>query len=480
MAVSPTNSSTSSGTASIDVAGIVSQLMTAENKPLDAIKTKITEQQVVISDLGAVKAKVSTFKDALRAFEDPNSYNNAVASSSDSSVVTATAANGATAGSYKISVEQLAQASKYGISGFASTTDAITVDSTNGFEITVGNTKYSSSGVVTVDGVVSNRTVGALKASPTVSDLQSWINGLGVSVRANVVQTTASDQWALTIEGTQAGSVNAVTYAGLSTGTVNNAATVAAQNAKFTINGIAFERSSNTVNDAVNDLTFNLAGTTTAGATKTIAVSAGSDNSEKVIQNLVTAYNDLVTQYQTLTANSANSKTPGTFANNPTILAFIGDIKSRFATGFSYGEVDPETGKKPVMSLASLGMDLQLDGTIKYNSLTHMQAVANGLQATLSKGVKVGYVSDTNSLMTFVTSQTSFSGALGQQIQAQSNSVADLQKRQEELQTRLASIQNSYISQYSALNALLFQLSSTSNSLSSALTALTNMSSNNK
>ena len=111
MAVSSTNSSTSSGTASIDVAGIVSQLMTAENKPLDAIKAKITEQQVVISDLGAVKAKVSTFKDALRAFEDPNSYNNAVATTSDSSVVTATAANGATAGSYKINIEQLAQAS---------------------------------------------------------------------------------------------------------------------------------------------------------------------------------------------------------------------------------------------------------------------------------------------------------------------------------------------------------------------------------
>jgi flagellar hook-associated protein 2 len=480
MAVSSTNSSTSSSTASIDVAGIVSQLMTAENKPLDAIKAKITEQQVVISDLGAVKAKVSTFKDALKAFEDPNSYNNALASTSDSSVVTATAANGATAGSYKISVEQLAQASKYGISGFASATDAITVDSTNGFEITVGNTKYSTKGVVTINGVVSNQTVAALKASPNVSDLQSWINGLGVGVKANVVQTTASDQWALTIEGTQPGSTNAVIYSGLSTGTVNNAATVTAQNAKFTINGIAFERSSNTINDAVNNLTFNLVGTTTAGTTKTIAVSAGADNSEKVIQDLVTAYNDLVTQYQTLTANSANSKTPGTFANNPTMLAFIGDIKSRFATGFSYGEVDPATGKKPVMSLASLGMDLQLDGSIKYNSLTHMQAVANGLQDTLSKGVKVGYVSDTNSLMTFVTSETSYSGALSQQIQAQNNSVADLQKRQEELQTRLASIQNNYITQYSALNALLFQLSSTSNSLSSALTALTNMSSNNK
>ena len=52
MAVSSA-SSTSSGTASIDVAGIVAQLMTAENRPLDAIKSKISEQQVIISDLGA-------------------------------------------------------------------------------------------------------------------------------------------------------------------------------------------------------------------------------------------------------------------------------------------------------------------------------------------------------------------------------------------------------------------------------------------
>jgi flagellar hook-associated protein 2 len=180
-----------------------------------------------------------------------------------------------------------------------------------------------------------------------------------------------------------------------------------------------------------------------------------------------------------LTANGATSKTPGTFANNPTMLAFIGDIKSRLATGFSYGEVDPDTGKKATMSLASLGMDLQLDGTIKFNSITHAQASASGLQATLAKGVRVGYVSDTNSLITFVTSQASFNGTLSQQIKSQSSSVLDLQKRQDELQTQLNNIQNSYFTQYSSLNALLFQLSSTSNSLNSALDALINNNSNN-
>jgi flagellar hook-associated protein 2 len=477
MAVSSSNSSTS--TASIDVSGIVKQLMTAENRPLEAIQTKITQQQVVISDLGAVKAKVATFKDALASFQDPASYNSMRATSSDSSVVTASAANGSVAGNYGIEVSQIASASKHALSGYSSATTPITVAATDGFVITVGNTQFSTKGVVKVDGVVSSRIIPSLAASPTVSDLANWINNLDSSVKAGVVQTTASDQWALTIEGTETGTANAVTYTGLETGTVNVAGTSVAKNAQFSINGIAFERSSNTVSDAVDGLTINLLGTTAAGTSKTIAVSQGADVSEKKITDLVSAYNDLMGLYKTLTANSANSDKPGTFATNPTMLAFIGDIKSRLATGFSYGVADSVTGQRPVMSLASLGMDLQLDGTIRFNSVTHAMAVSNGLQATLTKGIKVGYVSDSNTLLSFVTSTASFNGALSKQIEAQNNSVNELRNRQDEIETRLNVIQNNYINQYSALNALLFQLSSTSNSLTSALDALTNNNNNN-
>jgi flagellar hook-associated protein 2 len=129
--------------------------------------------------------------------------------------------------------------------------------------------------------------------------------------------------------------------------------------------------------------------------------------------------------------------------------------------------------------LASLGMDLQLDGTIKFNSVTHAVAVSDGLQAKLSKDVDVGYVGDSNTLLSFVTSIASFNGPLSKQIEAQSNSVIELRNRQDDLQIRLNAIQNNYINQYSALNALLFQLSSTSNSLTSALDALTNNNNNN-
>jgi flagellar hook-associated protein 2 len=590
MAVSPSNSSSS--TASIDVSGIVQQLMTAENRPLDTLKSKITQQQVVISDLGNVRAKVSTFKDALASLQNPSSYNNMRASTSDSAVVTATASNGSIAGSYAVQVSQIAAATRHALSDYSSSTVPITVDATDGFVITVGNTQFSTKGVVKVDGVVSSRTVPSLTASPTVSNLANWINGLGSSVKAGVVQTTASDKWALTIEGTQTGTANAVTFTGLNTSTVN-VATTTAKNAQFSINGIAFERSSNTVSDAVDGLTVNLLGTTAVGTSKTIAVSQGADSSEKKITDLVTAYNDLMGLYKTLTANSSNSDKPGTFASNPTMLGFIGDIKSRLATGFSYGVADPVTGQRSTMSLASLGIDLQRDGTVKFNSVTHAMAVSNGLQAILSKGIDVGYASTGiaekaevsfrplaasqvltlagytftagsagasanqlasafasitatstlaslnapltdatvgrftalgagwtssvatgaavtftsttlntdvpnlaaegngaasaaivtttpgNTLLSFVTSATSFNGPLSKQIEAQNNSVIDLRKRQDELEIRLNAIQNNYINQYSALNALLFQLSSTSNSLTSALDALTNNNNNN-
>ena len=77
-------------------------------------------------------------------------------------------------------------------------------------------------------------------------------------------------------------------------------------------------------------------------------------------------------------------------------------------------------------------------------------------------------------LLAFINTQIGTNGAINSQIQNEVSEGNDLAKRQAQLTERLNSIQNSFIAQYSALNALLYQLSSTSTALSSALTALTN------
>jgi arsenate reductase-like glutaredoxin family protein len=131
---------------------------------------------------------------------------------------------------------------------------------------------------------------------------------------------------------------------------------------------------------------------------------------------------------------------------------------------------------RTTVSLAAMGMDIQLDGTIQFNTASYQQAASKGLYGKLAKGLKMGFSGNGSSLDAFITSEIDpAKGALVQQIATQQSSVTDLQKRQANLQDHLNQVQNNYITQYSALNALLFQLNSTSTSLASALAAVTNI-----
>jgi flagellar hook-associated protein 2 len=280
------------------------------------------------------------------------------------------------------------------------------------------------------------------------------------------------------IQGTQTGSANAISFTGLTgltgaTPALTNTPVTAAANASFIVNGTTFSRASNTVTDVIDGLTLSL--NKASVTSQTISVTKGADISSEAINTLIKAYNDVMSTYKTMTANSSNSNKPGNFANSPTTLSFINQIKEGFAKGMSY----TSNGSLNTMSLSTLGIDLQLDGTAKFNSASFATASAAGLRDTLALGVTMGYVSSTSNLNTFLTSQVKTGGALSSQIDSETRNVQTLAKRQTDLQTRLNSIQNNLVSQYSALNALLFQLNSTSNSLTSALDALTNSQKNN-
>jgi flagellar hook-associated protein 2 len=477
MAVSSTSSNSSVGTSSIDVAAIVEQFMTVENKPLEKINTQIEQKKLVISDLGTIKSKVTSFQDALIILQTPTTFNNSSASSSDATVVSATASNGAVKGNHSVTVTSLATATRNTVSGYASSTASATVDATNGFAITVAGVTYNTNGSKTVNGAVTANAVAVLGATPTITDLKNWINGLGVNVSASVVETTSSSNWALMIQGTQTGSANAVSYTGLTGLTppaaLTDTSVTAAANASFIVNGTTFSRASNSVTDVIDGLTLSL--NKASVTAQTISVGKGADISSEAINTLIKAYNDVMSTYKTMTANSANSDKPGNFANSPTTLSFINQIKEGFAKGISY----TSNGELKTISLSALGIDLQRDGSAKFNSTSFATASAAGLRDTLALGVTMGYVSGTSNLNTFITSQVKTGGALSSQITSETTAMQDLTKRKDNLQIRLNSIQNNLVSQYSALNALLFQLSSTSNSLTSALDALTNSQKNN-
>ncbi len=469
MAVSSAGSST---TSSIDVASIVEQLMKVENKPLDALTSKIDQQKLIISDLGIIKSKIAIFQDAVKEFENPLSFNTVIANSSNTKVLTASGSNGALLGNYSIDVNAVASADSYNISGYDSVNAEVYVEE---FTLKIG--KVGSEDL--------EEFVWEPSGSTTLTSLVNWINSLDAEVYARVVQTTGDSDFALQIFGTKTGEDNAVTFSGLFTDVGleteidpegDDIHTIRSGDAQFTVNEVAFERSSNTITGVIDGVTLNLISPSATDESEVVNVTRGADNSEAVIKKLIDSYNDLVETYKSMTANAMNSDKPGTFANNPMMLSFINDIKSRFATGAKYGE-DMQTS----VSLTSMGIEMKRDGTLTFNALSYFDAKTNGLQDTLANGVKIGYVSSNNNLQAYLRNLIGFTGNTGRLatiIEAENSQVNELNNRKLELQDRLAGIQNNLINQYSALNALLYQLSQTNNALTSALDAISNNSKN--
>ena len=480
MAVSSTSNTNS--TISIDVAGIVEGLMKIENKPLETLQAKITTKETVISDLGTIKSKVATFQDALDELEDPSNFENTTSSSTDSSVIQVSSTSGALLGSYTITDVVMATATKTFLTGsisagsttkFSSSLSTVTLpDSANGFTIQIGSlgTIYKSIGSPNGESVLS--------ATPTITDIADWVNSLGIDASASVVAVNTDEtEWALIIRGTETGSdYDVITNLDASSSfAVTN---VNAADAEFTLDGINYTRSSNSINDVIDGVTFQLMSDDDSVSGTTISVMQGTDNSQTIIEDLITAYNDLIDTYKTLTANSYNSDSgeTGTFANNPTMLYFVNEIKSRFAAGIVYG-----TDATDTISLGEMGIYLSEDGVASFDSADFESAQADGLQSKLAEGAYMGYNDSDDYLNYYITEligSTGSGGIFADIVVNEQEAVDDLYDKEDTLQDRLTSIQNNYITQYSALNALLYQLSVTSNSLTSALDALSNNNNN--
>jgi len=465
MASSSVSSSTASNSSSaIDVAGMVAGLMSVENKPLITLQSRITSQTTLISDLGQIKSKVAAFQTALQAVENPLSYSAAVASSSNQSAVTVSSTSGANIGSHQIAVSQLAKPAQYIFNNFGSSNASVGFANASQFDLTIA-------------GVTSSL---AVSSATTIGDLSTWINGLGLGVTSSVTQT-GSNQYALMIQGTQSGVANNVTFGvrgALNSLPVSSAAASAstpatgtsgnqAQDAVFTLDNVSFTRTTNSISDVHSGLILNLV---SSGSAATITVANGSDNGQAVIQRFITAFNDLATTSKKLTKKGDSSTAAGSLAGSPGAVSFMSQIKSMLSTGNTYNSASGSVS----LGLYQLGIEMQLDGTLQFNSVKY--GSTGNISAILASGINMGssiFSDRTNNLNAFLTSQVQSGGDLSKSISNQQDSLSQMSQKEAALKIRLTSVEKSYFSQYSSLNALLFKLNQTSNSLTSALAGLT-------
>ena len=410
--------------------------MEAENVPVNKLVSKISKSSVKITVLGQIKSQLSSLKSALIDLQTPANFSKQAVKFSTTSVATAEITATATAASYQMEVTSLAQPTIWNVAGFTTSADALAWYNTS-----PGQTTLRTNADATVFQSSSGQYVLSLKSKTTGTT--GAFNLDSNSVTAPVTKTQYQ----------------------------------AAQNAVFKLNGVEFTRSSNAVSDALTGVTLNLTTSTVANTPITLTVSNDTVSARPKLDALVKAYNDLYSLYKEQTASSVNIATRGVLNSDFAVASVMRQLVSGLMMPMTdiYG-ADTLGGQT---DLSAMGLKLLDSGKLAVDD-TLYAAASGTLQTRLSAGIRIGYNSSTLSDLSSQIGDMLFSGGTIQdRIDSETTTQSDLNKRKTALQDKLISVQARYTAQYASLDAMLFKLQGTSDSLKSALDGLTNSQKNN-
>jgi flagellar hook-associated protein 2 len=257
---------------------------------------------------------------------------------------------------------------------------------------------------------------------------------------------------------------------------INKVQYQAAQDAVFKLNGVTFTRSSNAVTDALTGVTLNLTSTTAAATPITLTVSNDPVSARPKLDAMVKAYNDLYALYKQQTASSMDVATRGILNSDFGVSNMMRQLTSGLMlpmTNITGGALSDQT------DLSAMGLKLSDSGTLTVDDALYA-AASSTLQTRLSAGIRIGYNSTTSSdLSTQIGDMLISGGVIQDRIDSEKTIQSELNKRKTTLQEKLIGVQARYTAQYASLDALLFKLQGTSDSLKSALDGLTNSQQNN-
>lgn len=362
----------------LDISSIVEQLVSAERVPVESrLNTKEATYQAELSAYGALKSTLSSFKGSLASLTSFENFQSLRASSSDSSVISASVSDGALTGNYSIEVSDLAKAQTIASKAFADTTTTVgegTLTFQFGTYDSGGNTftPNADKGIKTVDISSTDGSLVGIRDAVNDADIgvsASIINdGSGYRLVFNSDDTGAANSLKVTVSDSS--DASDTDDAGLSqlaydpTATVgagkNLEEKVTAQDAAFTVNGISVTSSSNEISSVIDGLTLNLKDVT-SGTPVSVSVSTSTSNITKNVEAFVTAFNDMVKTINSLTSYNADTKQAGILLGDSVTRGVTSQIRNILSSAVAGLD-------GAYRSLADIGITTQAGGTLALDS----------------------------------------------------------------------------------------------------------------
>ncbi|MDP9154394.1 MAG: flagellar filament capping protein FliD, partial [Pseudomonadota bacterium] len=332
---------------------------------------------------------------------------------------------------------------------------SIPVTSDNNTLSGIASAINSASGNPGVTAAIVNGTDGAhlvLRSSST-----GVSNGINVSISGTASGDTLNNL-AVT-SGTASAPASSSETAGNYTGSVTTVASgnwtqsVAGEDANFSIAGTPGTSASNTITTALSGVSMTL-DSTSVGTTQTLTVAPDTTGQATAVNAFVTAYNNYMSTVQSLTSFDS---TQAVGSQGGALLgdSMMNTIRNTLSSAIS-GAVGAGSS---AVNLASIGITLQPDGTLKTDSDALTAALSSDPQtvAKLFNSTNGVAANMNNDLTSFLAT----GGIMDTRSTALTADLKSLSDQQTALTAYAAQLTTSYNAQFTALNTLMSQ--STSN-----------------
>jgi flagellar hook-associated protein 2 len=426
----------------IDVKSLVNSILGQQTGPLTTWQNEQTDLSTQAGLLAGLNNNLTNLTAAVLALASSSGpLTSQSATSSDSGILTASAATTAPAGTHQIVVSKLATAGTLYTDPLTDgNTSILPNGSTSGdIQLRVGGAGGATHDIVITPG-----------SNDTLTTLAKYINQQNWGVTASVVTDANGARLALYSQST--GTPGALSVTSNDTGLTFNAP-VGGTNASLTIDGVPISSPTNIVTGAISGVTLNLA-SADAGTPVQLTVAPDVAQASAAINTFVDAYNAVMGVINTQFAVNPATNSEGPLGGDSALRS----LQSSLLNDVTYSI----SGNSGLVNLASLGIDMNNDGTLTVNQVatdthpslanvlaTNPSAVQSFFRNTSSTGFANNFNNDLFNL-TDVTDgilNVDIAGNKAQQ-QALTNQINDLQ-------ARLTSEQALLTKQYAQVNATL-------------------------
>ena len=447
----------------LDLASLVEQLVDAERASAQApLNQREAAVLTELSAFGLVKSAVSNFQTSLESLKTLASFQGRTTSSSDDTILTASADSESVAGRYNIEVISLASAHKLRSPAFASIDDPVgsgtlTFSSgETGFSVTVD--EGTSLGELR-DAINENSSNDAITAS-----IVNSVDGAHLIFAAN--SAGADSQIEIDLNG---GSGSLIGFAYNPEGGLTELTeTEAASDAEVEIDGLRATSSNNTLSGAIAGVDLTLVDTS-EGETIGITVAYDNGGARQLIGDFVNAYNQLQSTLASQTTFDEQTSAAGPLFGDSAIRSIGSEVRSAISV--------LAEGSATFRALSDIGIDTDLEGRLSIDSERLDDALATDFDAvgSLFAG-EDGLASRLDTLLGGFLDPT---GRLTTRTDTLEAEIDLIDQRREASELRIESFAARTRAQFTALDQLIAELNNTSTFLGQQLAGLPGTGANN-